>query len=184
MRIIAGELKGRRLSAPADNRIRPTSDKVKEALFSIAAPYLEDSVVIDLFSGTGNLGLEAVSRGARRVFFGDKSRSSMDLIKKNIALCKVEDKCITYLGDWEQILKKISEPADVIFLDPPYNDGLIENCIAKIDKHALLKDDGILIAEHGTNFTPPETIGTLLKVKEKKYGTTAVTIYKNQTEEN
>ena len=78
MRIIAGEFKGRRLYAPKDHRIRPTTDKVKESIFSMVAAYLEDAVVIDLFSGTGNLGLEALSRGAKRCYFGDKSRESME----------------------------------------------------------------------------------------------------------
>lgn len=183
MRIVAGELKGRRLTVPADNRIRPTSEKVKEALFSIAAPYIQDSVVIDLFSGTGNLGLEAISRGAKLVFFGDKSRRSMELTKKNISCCGVDDRCITITGDWEQVLKKITEPADIIFLDPPYAAGLLEKCLLKIDELSLLKDDGIIIAEHGTNPDLPEMIGNLEIVKKKKYGTISVTIYKKQTED-
>ena len=93
MRIIAGELKGRRLHTPDDDRVRPTTDKVKEAVFSMIAPWLCESVVADLFAGTGNLGLEAVSRGASRVYFVDKDRRSIALIRENVSYCKVEDRC-------------------------------------------------------------------------------------------
>lgn len=184
MRIIAGELKGRRLTAPTGNKIRPTTDKVKEALFSMSAPYLEDGVVIDLFSGTGSLGLEAISRGARLVFFVDKSISSMELTRKNIVQCGVADRCVTIRGDWGKVITRITEPADVIFLDPPYQAGLFENCISKIQDLSLLKEDGIIAAEHGAEQIMPMTIGALTKYKEKKYGTMAITIYKKISEDN
>ena len=95
MRIIAGDFKGRRLFAPKDGKIRPTTDKVKESIFNMIAAYLGDAVVIDLFSGTGNLGLEAISRGAARCYFGDRSRESMELTRQNIAHCRQEDRAVT-----------------------------------------------------------------------------------------
>lgn len=183
MRIIAGELKGRRLATLADSRIRPTSEKVKEAIFSMIASYLDDAVVIDLFSGTGNLGLEAISRGANLVFFGDKSHKSMELIRKNIQYCRVEKNSITILGDWKQILKKISKPADVIFLDPPYEEGLLKDCIETIQTISLLNEGGIIIAEHGYRQILPNTVGSLIKTKEKKYGTIVVSFYSQQVED-
>ena len=183
MRIIAGELKGRRLATLADSRIRPTSEKVKEAIFSMIASYLDDAAVIDLFSGTGNLGLEAISRGVNLVFFGDKSHKSMELIRKNIQYCRVEKKCITILGDWKQILKKIAKPVDVIFLDPPYEEGLLEDCIETIQAISLLNEGGIIVAEHGIRQALPNTLGSLVKIKEKKYGTVVVTIYSQQLED-
>ncbi|MDD3169680.1 MAG: RsmD family RNA methyltransferase, partial [Eubacteriales bacterium] len=94
MRIIAGDFKGKRLFTPKDSKIRPTTDKVKESIFNMIAPYLEDAVAIDLFSGTGNLGLEAISRGAKRCYFGDKSRESMELTRQNIAHCRQEDRAV------------------------------------------------------------------------------------------
>ena len=101
MRIISGKLKGRRLNTPADQRIRPTTDKVKEAVFSMINGWIdEDSICIDLFSGTGNLGLEAISRGAKTVYFCDNHRESTSLTKSNIRHCGVENQSIILTGDY------------------------------------------------------------------------------------
>ena len=177
MRIIAGELKGRRLYTPKDSSIRPTTDKVKESIFSMIAPYLEDSIVIDLFSGTGNLGLEALSRGAKRCYFGDKSRSSMDLTRQNIAYCKQENFSHTILGDFEYVLRKVPEKADVIFLDPPYKKGLMGQCFEMISERDLLKPEGIIVAEHDAKEPFADEICGFTKIKEKIYGTIAISIY-------
>lgn len=177
MRIIAGNFKGKRLFTPKDNNIRPTTDKVKESIFNMIAPYLEDAVVIDLFSGTGNLGLEALSRGAARCYFGDKSRESMELTRKNIAHCRQEDHAVTILGDFEQILKKIHEKADVTFLDPPYKQGLIRDCIALISDLSLLSEEGIIVVEHGSKEFLDDQIAGYKKIKEKIYGTISISIY-------
>ena len=93
MRIIAGELKGRRLKTPEDDRVRPTAAKVKEAVFSMISPWIYDSTAVDLFAGTGNLGLEAISRGASHVIFVDKDRRSIALIRENAAYCRLEARC-------------------------------------------------------------------------------------------
>ncbi len=184
MRIIAGEFKGRRLFTPKDRHIRPTTDKVKESIFNMVAPYLEDAIVVDLFSGTGNLGLEAISRGAKRCYFGDKSRSSMDLTRQNIAYCKQEENAVTILGDFEYVLRKIPEKADLIFLDPPYKKGLISNCFSLISELSLLSDEGIVVAEHGAKDPLGDKILNFVKIKEKVYGTIAVSIYGFDLEEN
>lgn len=177
MRIIAGKLKGRKIIAGPDNRIRPTSDRVKEAIFSMISPYLEDAVVIDLFSGTGNLGLEAISRGVYFVYFGDKFRESMNIIKKNIEICQVEKQSNTILGSWDQVLNRIPHPVDIIFLDPPYQSGLIEKCINKIESLSLLKKNGIIVTEYRVDEPLPMIVDTFNKIKEKKYGNTMITIY-------
>ena len=104
MRIIAGDYKGRRLNAPADYKIRPTADKVKEALFSIIGDDIDEAVVCDLFSGTGNLGLEALSRGADKCYFVDNSAESIRLIKENIEMCRAEEYSVVIHGDFEQWL--------------------------------------------------------------------------------
>ena len=109
MRIIAGELKGRRLVTPADNRVRPTTDKVKEAVFSMISAYLPDSVVVDLFAGTGNLGLEAISRGAKRAYFIDRDRASIAMVRENVKYCKVEDRSVIIWSDYVAGLKKIND---------------------------------------------------------------------------
>lgn len=183
MRIIAGDFKGRRLFTPKDSKIRPTTDKVKESIFNMIAACLEDAVVIDLFSGTGNLGLEALSRGASRCYFGDKSRESMELIRQNIAYCRQEDRAVTILGDYEYILRKIPETADIIFLDPPYKKGLISNCTELIAELSLLSENGIIVAEHGTKEPLEDQMANLIKLKEKTYGTITVSVYGNDLEE-
>ena len=183
MRIIAGDFKGRRLYTPKDNRIRPTTDKVKESIFSMIAPYLEDAIVVDLFSGTGNLGLEALSRGAKRCYFGDKSRESMELTKQNVRYCRQEENSVTILGEFEYVLKKIPEKADIIFLDPPYKKGLIGSCFEMISDLSLLSDEGIIVAEHGEKEPLADELFGLIKIKEKIYGTIAISIYGLDLEE-
>jgi len=184
LRIIAGDFKGRRLHTPKDNRIRPTTDKVKESIFSIVAPYLEDAVVIDLFSGTGNLGLEAISRGAKRCYFGDKSRESIALTKQNIAYCKQEDHAVTILGDFDYVLRRIPEKANLILLDPPYMHGLMNDCFSIISELSLLSEDGVIVAEHGLDKPLDDEIHGFIKIKEKRYGKISVSIYGIDSEEN
>ena len=177
MRIIAGFYKGRRLYTPNDRNIRPTTDKVKEAIFSMIAPNIEDAVAVDLFAGTGNLGLEALSRGAAHCYFGDNSRESINLIKQNIVYCNASNVSTIYAGDYAKVLEKIKQKADVIFLDPPYREGLMLDCLSKITELDLLAEDGIIIAEHGAKEDLPEKIYGLVKQKEKKYGTITISIY-------
>lgn len=177
MRIIAGELKGRKLASPKDEKVRPTSDKVKEAIFSMIADSYYDEVVIDLFAGTGNLGIEAISRGASHCYFGDKSKDSLTLIRENINTCRVQDKSTILAGDYEMVLKRIPVKAQIIFLDPPYKDGLMISCINLINQLDLLNEDGYIIAEHSLQEKLPETVGKYQLIKEKRYGKIAVSIY-------
>ena len=179
MRIIAGELKGRRLKTPDDNRVRPTTDKVKEAVFSMISPYLYDSVAVDLFAGTGNLGLEAISRGARQVYFADKDRRSIALIKENTTYCKVEDRSVILWSDYRDALAKIRGPVDIIFLDPPYGSGFLEDALETIASCGILSDEGIVVAEHGIEENLPDSFGALSAIKKKKYGKIGISVYEN-----
>ncbi len=184
MRIISGELKGRRLQTPGDNEpIRPTTDRVKEAVFSMAAPYLDGSIAVDLFTGTGNLGLEAISRGAKHVYFADKSRRSLTLTEKNIRHCEVWNRSTLLQGDWEQVLKRLKEPVDVFFLDPPYGATFLVNCIERISDLELLASQGIIVVEHSAKDQLPEMIGTYQLEKQKRYGGIAISIYSEKSEE-
>lgn len=184
MRIITGELKGRRLYSPNDNKIRPTSDKVKESIFNMVAEYTEDAVAVDLFCGTGNMGLEAISRGAKRVYFIDNARESILLAKKNIAYCKVEDQAILIGSDYERGLTAIREKIDIIFLDPPYKAGFLESCIVKIAKLSILNPEGIIVCEHSSDEKLPDSIEDMIKIKEKRYGKSIVDIYRQNQEDN
>ena len=182
MRIIAGELKGRRLASPSDNRVRPTTDKVKEAVFSMISGYLQDSIVLDLFSGTGNLGLEAISRGAARVYFADRDRTSVALTKDNIRHCRVEDRAEVLHADYISVLNRFRDEADVIFLDPPYEAGYLENCLRLIGEKGILAEDGIVVAEHSYSEILPETVAGLVLIKTKRYGKISISLYERQEE--
>lgn len=177
MRIIAGEYKGRRLETPPDHSIRPTTDKVKEALFSILAEQIWGSKVLDLFSGTGNLGIEALSRGAELCVFSDNSRDSLRLIKGNIAHCKAQDGARVVAGDFKKILMNLEEPFDIILLDPPYGKGYLEPCFELIREHALLAEDGVIVAEHRKEEELPDELFGFTKIKERKYGVIKLSIY-------
>lgn len=180
MRIIAGELKGRRLMTPSDNRVRPTTDKVKEAVFSMVAGYLPGSVVVDLFAGTGNLGLEAISRGAARAYFVDKDRTSISMVRENVKHCKVEDRSVILWSDFKSVFKKINDKVDVIFLDPPYSAGYMEECFSIIAESEILEEDGIIVAEHSSAETLPEDMSGMVLIKSKRYGKISVSIYEKQ----
>lgn len=177
MRIIAGDYKGRRLYSPKDNEIRPTTDKVKEAIFSILTNQIYGSRVIDLFAGTGNLGLEALSRGAEHCYFGDHSRESLSLIKENIAYCRASDKSTVIAGDYKRVLGRISEPCDVILLDPPYRSGVLPRCLELIGEQGLLAEGGVIVCEHRKEEKLDDVLGGFAKVKERRYGTVVVSIY-------
>lgn len=177
MRIIAGEYKGRRLKAPFDNRIRPTTDKVKEAVFSILTNDIYGSNVLDLFAGTGNLGLEALSRGAEHCWFCDNSRDSIRLLKENIAYCGAEERSTVLTGDFRNTLGRLIRPMDVILLDPPYNMGMLPECFSLIAEYGLLSQDGLIIAEHRREEVLPEELSRFQKIKERKYGTVVISIY-------
>ncbi len=177
MRIIAGDYKGRRLHSPLDNQIRPTTDKVKEAIFSILFSEIYESNVLDLFAGTGNLGLEALSRGARHCWFSDSSRDSLKLIRENIRYCRADEKATVIPGDFRKVLGNLTEPMDVIFLDPPYHKNLLLECFSLIREHGSLAEGGVIVAEHRKEEQLPEELENFSKLKERKYGTVVISIY-------
>lgn len=179
MRIIAGDYKGRRLQSPPDYSIRPTTDKVKEALFSILTQKIWGSRVLDLFAGTGNLGIEALSRGAETCVFADSSRESLRLIRENIAHCKAEEGARVEAGDYRKVLGNQTEPFDIILLDPPYNKGLLDDCFRLIAENGLLAEDGVIVAEHRREEKMPDELYGFQKEKERRYGIVMLSIYAN-----
>lgn len=184
MRIIAGHLKGRRLLCLKGMDVRPTTDKVKEAIFSMVAPYLQDAVVVDLFAGTGNLGLEAISRGAKRCYFCDKSRTSLSLTKENVSHCQVLEQAVFLGYDFEVTLKKIPEKVDLIFLDPPYDKGLASKAVEAIIKMETLNEEGLMVIEHSRNEEISGSLYGMRLVKERHYGTITISIFQRGEDEN
>lgn len=181
MRIVAGEFKGRKIETPKGYDVRPTTEKVKEALFSMLSDMMEDSVCCDLFSGTGNLGLEAISRGAAECIFCDNSGESIRLIKRNIEYCKASDRAVVIPGSFEKCLKKMDEGgirANVFFLDPPYREGLYDRCLELISQLGLLKEGGVIVCEHGRKDVFLEEQHGFRKFKEKNYGSITLSLYR------
>lgn len=177
MRIIAGDLKGRKIVAPPGSDVRPTFDKVKEALFSILMEEIYGAKILDLFAGSGNLGLEALSRGAEKVYFCDKSKESIKAINDNIKTCGVGDKSIVLWGDFKVCLGRIKDEIDIIFLDPPYEENLISAAMEKIEEYGLLSKDGVICCETGKREELPEETESFTMFKERRYGNTFLRFY-------
>ena len=177
MRVITGKYKGRKLEAPEDYNVRPTTDKVKEAVFDILMNDIYGSICVDLFAGSGSLGIEALSRGAEKCYFCDSDRNSIRLIKKNIHIVGAEKDSIVLTGDYRKCLRKIKDKVDIFFVDPPYEAGLYESCLSNIEILDLLSDDGIIITEHDSRLEMPESSDDLIKIKDRRYGRTTLSLY-------
>ncbi|MDO4869784.1 MAG: 16S rRNA (guanine(966)-N(2))-methyltransferase RsmD [Bacillota bacterium] len=186
MRVITGKYKGRKLNSPENYDIRPTTDKAKEALFSILTAEIYGSRVLDLFAGTGSLGIEALSRGAEYCVFGDSSRTGVGLIKSNLQHCNVEEETKVIAGDFRKTLMNLAsriedgleEKFDIILLDPPYNKGMLPEAIRMISEGDILAEDGVIVAEHRKEEELPEEIGRFNKEKERRYGIVKLSIYR------
>lgn len=164
---------------PAGTHVRPTSDKVKQALFNILGEKVADSLFLDLYAGAGGIGLEALSRGALRAFFVDDSKESLRVIKQNLEHAGLQQKAMVVAGKAESFLKKSTEQFDFVFLDPPYKLELLPLLNAIGDSN-VLKRDGIVIAEHFKKQKSPEQAGRLCLYREARYGDTILAFYKLQ----
>lgn len=184
MRVISGSAKGLKLIALEGMETRPTTDRVKENLFNIISPYIEeDSNILDLYAGSGALGIEALSRGAKSAVFCDRNDKSIEIIKNNIKRARVLDKSEVYLGESELILKKLShigKKFDIIFLDPPYRKDIVPNILMELSKSGVLDENVIIIAETDIDDMLPDEIGALIVSRKQKYGKTKLTFYKHK----
>ena len=181
MRITGGLVKGRTLLSPKGLLIRPTSDRVREAIFNILGQDLAGLNVLDLFSGTGSLGLEALSRGARQAVFVDKLRQSIDLIKKNIALCGYRRAGVVLRRDlvlglpWGRSLQR--GKFDLVFLDPPYRKDLNPSLLTGLSSEERLSNGARVVVETGKSESLPPSFSGLERVDVRYYGDTRITIY-------
>lgn len=181
MRVISGKARGLKLNAPKNDDVRPTTDRVKESLFNMINSYMMESEILDLFAGTGSLGIECLSRGADRCVFVDSSKESIGIIKANIKKARVEAESTVLNSDFKSAIKSLSlknQSFDVIFMDPPYYKNMFSEALSGVDQYNLLKEEGIIIVEHDTKDEFPDSIGRLYKSKDKKYGNTTITFYK------
>ena len=178
MRVITGSARGRRLKELEGMETRPTTDRVKEGLFSALQFDIEGRRVLDLFAGTGQLGIECLSRGAASAVFVDRRADAVQLIRENLRLPELEDRARVVAGDSMEYLKSIREPFDIIFLDPPYAAGLLEPAIAHIAKFDILAPHGIIAAEHPADRVLPALAPPYRVHRTYRYGKIALTLYR------
>mgnify|MGYP004589273147 CR=1 FL=1 len=177
MRIISGSRRGRKLIDFEGDSIRPTTDRVKESVFNLIQEFVAGSSVLDLFGGSGALSLEALSRGADRALIIDSSKSSIDIINKNVSLTGFEEKAEILCTDAKSFISDTKRKFDIIFLDPPYNKGFVLPVLKTISEKELLTADGIAVLE--SDFCDDHgDIPGLEILKQRKYGRTFITIYK------
>ena len=181
MRVITGSARGHNLKAPKGENTRPTSDRIKEALFSIIGMIDDGSTVLDLFSGSGAIGIEFLSRGAKLAYFIDSDSESIKVIKENLEKTRLIEKSLVYKNNVEKAIKTIGNKHidfDYIFLDPPYNKELVIKTLENINNEKLLKNNGIIIIEHETRLELPDKIFNIIKVDYRKYGDTSISFYR------
>lgn len=177
MRVITGTARGRRLNELKGMETRPTTDKVKESIFNCIQFDVEDARVLDLFAGTGQLGIEALSRGAQSAVFVDKRTDAAKLVRDNLALCQLSDRAQVICGDSMGYLSSLRTRFDIIFLDPPYADDLLERAIAHIARFDILSPHGIIVAESPMDKALPALEAPYGIYREYRYGKIKVTIY-------
>lgn len=178
MRIVAGAFGGRRLHTPRGLKIRPTPDRVREAVFSIIAPRLPGARIMDLFAGTGAMGLEALSRGASHVIFVDENPGAIRLIRTNAALCGIGERAAIVEAPVERALRRFSADkiiCGLVFLDPPYGKGLVERTLPYLAE--VTHPGALAVAEHHVKDILPDTVGSWMKSRERRYGDTAVSFF-------
>ena len=180
MKVISGRLKGRNIEEYNIDGTRPAMDRVKESLFATIQNNLKDSIVLDLFAGSGNLGIEAISNGAKLCYFIDNNKEVIKVLNKNISNLNIKSNSKVILSDWKKSLNEFANQNlkfDLIFVDPPYDYNVYEKILDKVSNLNLLNENGLIILEH-SNLKFKDTYNNLTLYKEKKYGNKSVNIYK------
>ena len=178
MRVITGKARGVQLKTPDGMATRPTSDRVKEALFSIIQFEIPGATVLDLFGGTGQLGIEALSRGAKRAVFVDAGEPACRLIKENLKRTRLEADASVIRSDYMAYLNRCKEKFQIIFLDPPYAEVFLENALKCITEIDILQSGGIIVAERPLGKDLPWEFEGFTRSKDYKYGQILLTLYR------
>lgn len=178
MRVITGQAKGTKLASPQGQEIRPTCEMAKEAIFSILQNETPGSTVLDLFAGSGQLGIEALSRGAVLGVFVDQSRQAQRVILENLKKCGLAERARVISADYSFFLSGTTEQFDIALLDPPYKQGILEDALPKTA--AVMKAGGVILCETDRNESLPETAGEFVKTREYRYGKSKITAYRHK----
>ena len=178
MRIITGTARGKRLQTPEGLHTRPTTDRVKEAVFSIIQFEIEGRRFLDLFAGSGQMGIEALSRGASRAVFVDGRREACSLVQENLKRTKLAQQAQVVQSDYLSYLDRCRETFDLVFLDPPYAEEFLENSLKRISEIDILSDHGIIICERPAEKQLDFAIPGLQRGKDYRYGKTWITLFR------
>ncbi len=178
MRVITGKARGVNLKSPEGMQTRPTTDRVKEAIFSIIHFDIPGAKVLDLFGGTGQLGIEALSRGAKSAVFVDTAEKPCALIKENLRRCKLEADAKVVRADYMDYLNRCREKYNIVLLDPPYAEVFLENALKKLVEIDILESGGIIVAERPVGKELPWDFPGFTRSKDYKYGTVLITLYR------
>ena len=180
MRVISGNLRGIQLKTPKGDQTRPTADRVKEAMFSILQFNLPGANVLDLFGGTGQLGIEAISRGGSRAVFVDSRKDACLLINENLKRTKIEKHAQVVCSDYLSYLSSCREKFNIIFLDPPYAEVFLENALKMITEIDILQSGGIIVTERPVGKELSYDYLGYTRSKDYKYGNTLLTLYRKE----
>ena len=180
MRVITGKARGVNLKTPEGLQTRPTTDRVKEALFSVIQFDIPNASVLDLFGGTGQLGIESLSRGAKQAVFVDESEKACRLIRENLKRTRLEGEGSVVRSDYLAYLARCHEKFDIIFLDPPYAEVFLENALKKITEIDILQSGGIIVTERPLGKELPFELEGYTRSKDYKYGNTLITLYRKE----
>ncbi len=183
MRVITGSARGRRLKELEGMETRPTTDRVKEGMFNVLQFDIEGRRVLDLFAGTGQLGIECLSRGAASAVFVDRRADAVRLVRENLKLCGLADRAQIVTGDALDFLGSVRSPFDVILLDPPYGTDLLGECISRIARFDILSRPGIMVAEHPAEQTLPQLAPPWRRSRYYRYGKIGFTVYRRDGDE-
>ncbi|USG67727.1 16S rRNA (guanine(966)-N(2))-methyltransferase RsmD [Brevibacillus ruminantium] len=181
MRVISGDHRGRKLAAVPGKGTRPTTDKIKESIFNMIGPYFSGGWALDLYAGTGGLGIEALSRGTDKCVFVERDPKAFGIVKQNVAACRLEERAELYRIDAARALKQLSKrniAFDLVFLDPPYAHQQIADEIRQLQEGSMLAADAWVVAEHDSGLRLPEEIGGCYADRVSTYGETTITIYR------
>ena len=178
MRVIAGTARSVPLLSRDGLDTRPTTDRVKEAIFNIIQFEIEGRQILDLFGGSGQMAIEALSRGAERAVIVDQSKDSVSIIRQTLQKTKLTEKAEVVCADYMEYLSRCKKRFDLIFLDPPYREKFLENALNRISEIDILKSGGIIVCERPAEKALPDAYAAFRRVRDYRYGRTGVTVYR------
>ncbi|EUJ41750.1 16S rRNA (guanine(966)-N(2))-methyltransferase RsmD [Brochothrix campestris] len=180
MRVVAGTVRNHQLKAVPGDKTRPTTDKIKESMFNIIGPYFDGGKALDLFAGSGGLGIEALSRGIDETVFVDQAAPAIKIITENVAKCHLEKQAVIKKGEALRTIDQLAQSGDtfkLIFLDPPYRFHQMEALLNKIETLKLVSEQSIIVVEHEKTYELPDVIGGFSRFKQALYGITSLSFY-------